>query len=318
MNSRPSEEPRSCVHHAQRDVEAVLERLPDLDGLPFSQQAVVDEDALELRPDGPMQEQRDHRTVHAARKRADDALLADPLADLPGGLLRERAHLEVERDAAFLEEGLVELAAAGRVGDLGVELDRVELALGVSHRGVGGVVRPGERAEALGRSGHLVAVRHPDVEVLAGLQLAEWTRGLEHFQAGRPVLPVGGAVDLAAQELGHELQAIADAEHRNAQLEDLGVDHRRARLLDAVGAPGQDDPLRPEGADLVEGQVAGMDLTVDVQLADPPCDELGVLGAEVQNQDSFCMDVRHRASVRRRSLRARSPDHNPRIRTGSS
>ena len=116
---------------------------------------------------------------------------------------------------------------------------------------------------------------------------------LDDFDACRPVLAVRAAVDLATQQLGHELEAVADAKHWDAELEDLRIDHRRAGLFDAVGAPGQDDALRPEGADLLERHGAGVDLAVDVQLPDPTGDELRVLRPEIEDQDLFCVDVRH-------------------------
>ena len=103
------------------------------------------------------------------------------------------------------------------------------------------------------------------------------------------------AIDGSAHQLGHELQPVADAEDRHAQLEDLRIDHRRAGLLDAVGAAGEDDALGPEGADLLERHRAGMELAIDVQLADPAGDQLRVLRPEVEDQDLFCMDVRHPA-----------------------
>ena len=291
------EEAPARVHHPERNVEAVLERLLDLGGLAFAQHAVVDEDALELRSDGLVQQQRDHGAVHAAGERADDALLSHPLADLLRRFLRERAHPEVEGDAALLEECLVELAATRSMRDLGMELDGVELPVwigdGAERRAR--IFRDG--AEALRRCGDLVAVGHPDVEVLAHRHVPERPDGLGHFDAGRAVLAVGGPIDGAAQQLGHELQAVADAEHRDAELEDPRVHHGRAGLLDARRPTGEHDALRREGADLGERHRAGVDLAVDVQLANPAGDELGVLGAEVQDEDFFCVDVRHRGGA---------------------
>jgi len=136
-------------------------------------------------------------------------------------------------------------------------------------------------------------VGHPDVEVLAGPHVAKRPDRFDHLDAGRAVLAVCRAVDLAAQQLGHELEAVADAKHGDAELEDLGIDHWGAGLLDAVGAAGEDDSLGPEGADLLERHRAGVDLAVDVQLPDPAGDELRVLRPEVEDQDLFCVDVRH-------------------------
>ena len=57
----------------------------------------------------------------------------------------------------------------------------------------------------------------------------------------RAVLAVGGLVDLAAQLVREELQAVADAEHRDAQLEDEPVGARAALGEHRRGAAGEDD-----------------------------------------------------------------------------
>ncbi len=64
----------------------------------------------------------------------------------------------------------------------------------------------------------LLAVEQPTPAVAAcGVQL------------GAAVLAPPGAGDLAAELLGDELGAVADAEHRHAELVDAGVDDGRAR-----------------------------------------------------------------------------------------
>ena len=285
------EETRARVDGAQREMEASRERLLHLGGLAFAQEPVVDEDALELRPDRLVEQERHHRAVHAAGQRADDALLAHPRPDAGGRVLDERAHAEGEADFALLEERLVELAAARGVGHLGVELDGVEPLLRVGHGAAGGVVAAADDAKPARRLRHLVAVAHPHVEVLALSHLAERPDGLQHFEARVAVLAVRGAIDGAAEELGHELQAVADAKDRNAEVEHGAVDERRAGLLDAEGASGKYDPARLEGADLLHGHRAGMDLAVDVQLANAAGDELRVLRTEIEDEDLLGVQV---------------------------
>src|SRR5205823_778727 len=131
--------------------------------------------------------------------------------------------------------------------------------------------------------------------MLARFHFPERPRGLEESLPRRSVLSVRAAIDRSGHQLGHELQPVADAEDRQVQLEDLRVDYRGAGLLDAVGAAGENDALRSEGADLLERHRAGMELAIDVQLADPSRDQLRVLRPEVEDQDLFCMDVGHPA-----------------------
>ena len=67
----------SRVDVDERHVEVPLEGLDDLRRLVLAQQAVVDEDADELVADRLVHEQRRDRRVHAARERAEHALVAD-------------------------------------------------------------------------------------------------------------------------------------------------------------------------------------------------------------------------------------------------
>ena len=287
------EEAGARVDGAQRQVEAAGEGLLHLRSLALAEQAVVHEDALQLRADGPVQEQRHHRAVHAAGQRADDALLAHPLADPGGRVLDERAHAESEADPALLEEGLVQLASPRGVGHLGVELDGVEPLLRVRHRAEGRVLAAADDAESARRRRHLVSVAHPDVEVLAGAHLPERPHGLQNLDPGMAVFTVRFPVDGPAEQLGHELQAVADAQDRDAHLEHRPVHERRPGLLHAEGASRKDDPPRREGADLLQRHRAGMDLAIDVQLAHAARDQLRVLRSEVEDEDLLGVQVGH-------------------------
>src|SRR5690606_14057500 len=93
------------------------------------------------------------------------------------------------------------------------------------------------------------------------------------------------ALDLAAEQAAEQLHAVADPEHGDAELEDARIDRRGPLGVDARGPPGEDDRLRLELAHTGELEGAGVDLAEDVLLADAPRDELGVLRAEVEDED---------------------------------
>ena len=88
-----------------------------------------------------------------------------------------------------------------------------------------------------------------------------------------------------AQSPGHDLEAVADAQHRHPGVEDgrvhaggaLGVDRRRAAGEDDGGGAGGEHVLRRHGV--------RDDLGVDAGFAHAAGDELGVLGAEVDDED---------------------------------
>ena len=71
----------------------------------------------------------------------------------------------------------------------------------------------------------------------------------------------------------------------------IGIAARRALGLHRGRAAREDDAPRGEAADLLRGQVRAVDLAVDAQLADAPGDQLGVLAAEVEDQDLLSVDV---------------------------
>ena len=104
---------------------------------------------------------------------------------------------------------------------------------------------------------------------------------------GAAVLAVGGALDTAAELVGHHLHAVADPQHRDPQLEQLRRGAGRPLFIDALRAAREDQPQGPAAADLLHGEVERMDLAIDPALAHPAGDELGELAAEVEDQDSL-------------------------------
>jgi hypothetical protein len=97
--------------------------------------------------------------------------------------------------------------------------------------------------------------------------------------------------DPAAQQIGHQLHAVADAKHRRADLEHPGVAAGRARLRHALRAAGQDDADRAAPCEFGRRRVERQDLAVDGELAKPARDQLGELRAEIENQDGLMGQV---------------------------
>ena len=103
-------------------------------------------------------------------------------------------------------------------------------------------------------------------------------------QVGLAELGGAGAGDLAAQHLGEQLVAVADAQHRDPQ-----VQHGRVQGVGVLGvhrgrAARQDDAHRAAGGHLGRRHLARHDLREDVGLAHPAGDETGVLRPEVDDQ----------------------------------
>ncbi len=259
---------------------------------------MVDEDAVQPVADRALHDGRGHGRVDAAGEPADrDAALPDLLAhalDLLLGDVEHRPGLAAARDV--VQEVLEDLLAVLGVQHLGVPLHAREAAVDVLEGGDRRDVGRGEDGEARRRLRDRVTVRHPHL-VLGGQALEE-RAGLAHGDRRTPVLARAGVGDLAAEALGHQLEAVAHAEHRHPGREDVGVDARRALGVDAGRAAGQDDRLRLAREHVRHRHGVRDDLGVDPRLADAPRDELGVLRTEVDDEDQVVLcRLRHARSL---------------------
>ena len=110
-----------------------------------------------------------------------------------------------------------------------------------------------------------------------------------HEHLSLAVLTLRCTADMAAQQMHHQLAAVADAQHGHAPAEDLRVDRGGILQIDAVGAAGKDDALGVLRLDHRQVGFIGIDFTVDIVLADAARDQLIVLAAKVQHDDSFML-----------------------------
>ena len=101
------------------------------------------------------------------------------------------------------------------------------------------------------------------------------------------VFAMGAASDVAAEHLSHELDAVADTEHRQAHLEHARVRMRRTLRLHAIRAAREDDAYDAVGAKGLGRDAEGVDTGVDVALTDAARDDLGQLRTEIENGDGL-------------------------------
>src|SRR3989304_3831582 len=106
-------------------------------------------------------------------------------------------------------------------------------------------------------------------------------------EIGPPVLPVLGFYHLPAGEMGHQLHAVADAENRNALIEEFLGDARRLLIVHAGWAAGEHDTLWAVSQNRGQRRRARQNLRIDLRFADTAGDQLGVLRPEVENQNSI-------------------------------
>ena len=169
-----------------------------------------------------------------------------------------------------------------------MELHPVEPPLLVGNGHVGTGVGPGGECEALRHLGHIVPVAHPGYALL-GQPLEQPARGVVAGK-GLAVLPGGvvlGGGDLPAQGVGQVLAAVADAQDGHAPAENFRIHPGGAVQIDGVRPAGENNPNGLHGPELRQWGAVGLDLAVHIALPHPAGDQLVVLAAEIQNQNSF-------------------------------
>ena len=112
----------------------------------LAQQSRIDEDAVEVLPDGLVQQHRRHRRIDTARKAQHHLVAAQLLAQLAHGGLDETFRSPALRAAADADDEILQqLRAIGRMVDLGVELNAPRrLALNTERR-YAHILRPGNQ-----------------------------------------------------------------------------------------------------------------------------------------------------------------------------
>ena len=101
----------------------------------------------------------------------------------------------------------------------------------------------------------------------------------------------GSLCDLTAEEVVHELSAVADTEYGDTELEDLLVALGSILVSNGAGTACKDDSLGVHLLDLLDRHIVRMNLTVYVQFSYSSCDELVVLTSEVKYKDHFFFHI---------------------------
>ena len=120
-----------------------------------------------------------------------------------------------------------------------------------------------------------------------------------HFSV--TVLAYFARFHLAAKLLRHGLHAVADAKHRDAQLEDRARRFLGRRLVGRHVTAGKNDPLGAVLADKIVANIARVNFAVGARFSHAAGDQLRVLRAEVENENFFVVHgTREPSAVRHR------------------
>jgi hypothetical protein len=175
------------------------------------------------------------------------------------------------------------------MGDFRMEEEGVEAADLVRHRRDRCVGARRSDGETRRRGLHEVAVAGPDAQLRADRR--------QHRRAGidgdrrETELAMRRRRDLPAEHVGHQLHAVADAEHGDVRREYGGVAPRSRRFGDAARPARQHDADRIPRADLRQRRVEGKDFGVHREFAQPARNQLRELRTEIEDDDGL---VSHR------------------------
>src|SRR4051812_30590063 len=93
----------------------------------------------------------------------------------------------------------------------------------------------------------------------------------------------------------HQLHSVTNAQDRNPKRKNLRVEMRRAFIVNAGRAAGENDPFRLEGGHFVRGDIELNDFRVNLRLSNSARDNLRVLRTEIENED---LRMRRRGALR--------------------
>ena len=102
-----------------------------------------------------------------------------------------------------------------------------------------------------------------------------------------PYSRLGPGTDFASELVRDEVQAVADAEHRQAKRKHAVVGGRSVMIVNGRRSPAQNDAGRPVALDFTQRSGTGQDNGKYFKFADAARNELRVLRAEVENDDGL-------------------------------
>ena len=113
----------------------------------------------------------------------------------------------------------------------------------------------------------------------------EETAGLGDVDRRWAVLALALGCDLAAENVRHEVHAVANAEDREPAVQDRRLDERGVLVVHARRSTREDHAHDTSALELLRGHVVGKDLAVHTGLTHAARDQLCVLGSVVEDRD---------------------------------
>ena len=117
--------------------------------------------------------------------------------------------------------------------------------------------------------------------LMLGTAVLAWGLGLRHAVDADHI----AAIDNVTRKLMQDIHAITDAEKRDGYVEHGSIDNGRSSVIHTGRATGQNDALRAHLPNALKRDIVRMDFVVDVCFTNASGDELGVLTAEIKNEN---------------------------------
>ena len=235
-----------------------------------------------------MQDRGSHAGIDATGKPTDDSAGgADLGLDLGDGFVEERRHRPIAASAADLEKVGEQLGAARGVHHFGVELNRVDASRIVGERGHGAIRRLSDVGKAFRQRLDVITVGHPHIERFTFFDAGKQRRVAHRGDDRAAVFALGRRANIAAEQLGGQLRAVANAEHRNTEFVDFWRNRRRAFVVDRRWTTREHHADGRQRAQFFHADVERVDLAVHLLLANAAGDELGVLRSKIEDDDGL-------------------------------
>ena len=242
---QPVEEQVGGVDEVERQLQLLAEALLDLVGLVVAQQPVVDEDAGQPIADRAVDQHRRDRRVDAARQPADHLARRRPAPDALGRLFDERGNRPVA--ACSRRRRRRSCAGSRRRGRCARPRD------GTAARRA---TRSGASIAAIGAVALVAATANPGGTAATSSPWLAQTRSSSGTSAKEPrrgaavagdahervaELAMARPAHFAAEHVGHQLHAVADAEHRRCRGRRAAASHFGAPVLGHALRPARQD-----------------------------------------------------------------------------
>ena len=279
-------EQRLGINVDERNAEMLAEQADNLLAFAEPHQPMIDIDTGQLVADRFVDQDRCHRTIDSARKPANDASVANLLADVGNLCLSIPRHRPVAGAATDMADEIGDqLAPVGCVDNFGVEHRCIESPRIIGdhrkRRAFGGR----DHAETRRQCFDLVAVAHPDLMAFAGCpQAVEEHAAFIDFQERPPEFAALDAADAPAQLRAHRLLTIADAEDGDARVEESLRCARAVAVRDRRRTAPENNPRRFQPVKRRLGRIKRRNLAIHSGFAHATGDKLSNLAAEIDDQ----------------------------------